>query len=164
MGKKIGEQSPHGPKEHLENVEVAFGRNSTDLLRASLPATSLQNPFEPCQGGASTGWRGLNFLSPVAAAQKLPWRHMVDSRHPVTSALIDVPRQTKTNLDTSSTTHIIKGQMPRQYTTLQSGLSHGNEAQIKPPLLVIWIKAYISFSQPFKYFIWSFYLNNYAAL
>lgn len=54
--------------------------------------------------------------------------------------------------------------MPRQYTTLQSGVSHGNKAQIKPPLLVIWIKAYISFSQQFKYFIWSFYLNNYAAL
>lgn len=66
----------------------------------------------------STGWRGLNFLLPLAAAHKLSWRHMVDSRHPVTSALMDVPRQTKTNLDTSSTTHIIKGQMPRQYTTL----------------------------------------------
>lgn len=55
MGEKIGEKSPHVPKEHLENVEVAFGRKNTDLLSESLLATSLRTPSSPAREGHLQG-------------------------------------------------------------------------------------------------------------
>lgn len=105
MGKKFGTMGKKTTIEHLW-PEGALGKCRSHIWQTVIctevrhrPATSLLVCYFPLKlswvfaGGASAGWRGLNQLSLSTAVYELLCRHMVDSRHPVTWNLIDVPHR-----------------------------------------------------------------------